>query len=100
MRYLNFAIRYHAADRGQALVEFGFMRIVLLNSVAVACSGNIVFRSSRAISYLGIYAIQRSFKAGVFAISSSIIDIALNCAIATESDGTAIAVSIAFTGNY
>ena len=79
------------------MVEFGFMRIVLLNSVAVAFSGNIVFRSSRAISYLGIYAIQRSFKAGVFAIS--IIDIALNCAIAAKGDGT-IAMSIALTGDY
>ena len=76
------------------------MRIVLLNSVTVAFSGNLVFCSSRAIGYLGIYAIQRSFKAGFLAISSTIIDIALNGAIAAESDGTAIAVSIAFTGNY
>ena len=82
------------------MLEFGFLRSILIsNSVAVACSGNLVFRSSRAISYLGIYAIQRSFKAGVFAISSSIIDIALNGAIAAESD-RAIAMSIALTGNY
>ena len=78
---------------------------VLSNSVAVACSGNIVFRSNLAIGYLGVYAFQRSFKAGVFAIRLTIvtivtiIDIALNCAIATESDGT-IAMSIALTGDY
>ena len=81
------------------------MRIVLLNGVAVACCGNLVFRSSLAISYLGIYAIQRSFKAGVFAIRLTIltivtiVDIALNGAIATEGDRT-FAMSIALTGNY
>ena len=85
MRYIDSAIRYHAADAGQALVEFGFMRIIFSNSVTVACSGNLVFRSSRAIGYFGSYAVNIGREVSILI---AIFYIALNCAIAAESDRT------------